>query len=245
MTRSVAPLLPAHLTMLLAHRAMVRDLEWVARCAEQLAQSPDPARAAALRGYADRLFQVIEHHHEGEDEFLWPRLRRLGADEGALTLMTTEHAELATLLHDWHAASTRLGTDAGESTDAEAGASTGGGTGANTDAGTGASTGGGAGAAAELAGLTAKLRDQLSRHAADEERELSGRLAPVLDAAVWKGFSAHMRRTAPGWTLTFMPAWLASVAGPDERAGVPARPVAALFRGRLEKQRRAAFGAHG
>lgn len=228
MTRSVAPLLPAHRTMLLAHRAMVRDLGRVARCAEQLAHSPDPARAEALRGYADRLFQVIEHHHEGEDAFLWPRLRRLGADEEALTLMTTEHAALAKLLHDWHAASTRLGTDTGASTDA--GASTG------TRAGTGA--------AAELAGLTENLRDQLSRHAADEERELSGRLAPVLDAAVWKGFSAHMRRTAPGWTLTFMPAWLASVAGPDERAGVPARPVAALFRGRLEKQRRAAFGEH-
>ncbi|OEJ98200.1 hypothetical protein J116_018900 [Streptomyces thermolilacinus SPC6] len=206
--------------MLLAHRAMVRDLGRVARSAEQLAHSPDPGRAAALRGYVDRLFQVIEHHHEGEDEFLWPRLRRLGADEEALTLMTTEHAELAKLLHDWHAASTRLGTDAGASSDA------------------------GAGAAAGLAGLTEGVRDQLSRHAADEERELSGRLAPVLDAAVWKGFSAHMRRTAPGWTLTFMPAWLASVAGPDERAGVPARPVAALFRGRLEKQRRAAFGEH-
>ncbi|MEU2183485.1 hemerythrin domain-containing protein [Streptomyces thermolilacinus] len=218
MTRSVAPLLPAHRTMLLAHRAMVRDLGRVARSAEQLAHSPDPGRAAALRGYVDRLFQVIEHHHEGEDEFLWPRLRRLGADEEALTLMTTEHAELAKLLHDWHAASTRLGTDAG--------------------------AGAGAGTAAELAALTEGVRDQLSRHAADEERELSGRLAPVLDAAVWKGFSAHMRRTAPGWTLTFMPAWLASVAGPDERAGVPARPVAALFRGRLEKQQRAAFGEH-
>ncbi|MFJ3158927.1 hemerythrin domain-containing protein [Streptomyces kanasensis] len=210
MTPSSAGLAPAHQTMLLAHRAMVRDLGRVARSAERLAQAPDPARAAALREYVDKLFQLIDHHHEGEDEFLWPRLRRLGADEEALTLMATEHEELSKLLHGWHEVSRRLGTDAG--------------------------------AAAELARLSEGVRDHLSRHAGDEERELSGRLAPVLGKEVWKGFATHMRKTAPGWTLKFMPAWLASVAGPGERGGVPAPPVAALFRGWLEKRQRAAFG---
>ncbi|MFV2122002.1 hemerythrin domain-containing protein [Streptomyces sp. Act-28] len=210
MGQSLAALPPAHQTMLLAHRAMVRDLDRVARAAGKLAQSPDPAPAAARREYVDKLFQLIDHHHEGEDEFLWPRLRQLGADEEALTLMTTEHAELARLLHGWHGAGRRLGTDAG--------------------------------AAAELASLTEGVREQLARHAGDEERELSGRLAPVLDERVWKGVATHMRKTAPGWTLKFMPAWLSSVAGPDERGGVPAPPVAALFRGWLEKRRRAAFG---
>ncbi|MER5780681.1 aminotransferase class I/II-fold pyridoxal phosphate-dependent enzyme [Streptomyces mobaraensis] len=37
-------------------------------------------------------------------------------------------------------------------------------------------------------------------------------------------------------------AWLSSVAGPDERSGVRAPPVAALFKGWLEKRQRAAFG---
>ncbi|EMF01888.1 hemerythrin domain-containing protein [Streptomyces mobaraensis NBRC 13819 = DSM 40847] len=207
---SFASLASGHRTMLLAHRAMVRDLDRVARTAEGLAAAPDAERAEALRAYIEKLSQIIEHHHEGEDEFLWPSLRRLGADEAALTLMTTEHDELAKNLRHWHETARGLGADPS--------------------------------AAAELARLTHPLRDELARHAADEERELSGRLAPVLDEKVWKGFAAHMRKTAPSWTLKFMPAWLSSVAGPDERSGVPAPPVAALFKGWLEKRQRAAFG---
>jgi hypothetical protein len=190
----------------------VRDLDRVARTAEGLARTADPARAAALRAYTGKLFHLIEHHHEGEDTYLWPRLRELGADETALTLMTTEHEELSRALHRWHRTTTRLGTDPS--------------------------------AAAELAKETAEVRELLARHAGDEERELSGRLAPALGGQVWKGFATHMRKTAPGWTLSFMPSWLSSVAAPGERHGVPAPPVAALFRGSLEKRQRAAFGEH-
>jgi hemerythrin-like domain-containing protein len=213
MTQPDAGLPPAHQTMLLAHRAMVRDLERVTAAAGELAQSPDPGRAAALRTYVDRLFQVIEHHHQGEDDHLWPRLREQGADTEALELLSTEHEELAEALHTWHDVSRRLGEDDR--------------------------------AAAELAASTREVHRRLGTHAADEERELAGRLAPALDAAVWRGFATHMRRTAPAWTLRFMPAWLASVAAPHERHGVPAKPVARLFRGRLERDRQAAFGERG
>ncbi|MFF2407933.1 hemerythrin domain-containing protein [Streptomyces sp. NPDC058092] len=210
MNRPFDSLPGGHQTMLLAHRAMVRDLGRIALTAEQLSTAPDDARAGALKEYVDKLFQLIEHHHEGEDEFLWPRLRDLGANNEALTLMTNEHEELSKVLHTWHEVSKRLGTDAG--------------------------------AAAELAARTAEVRDHLATHAGDEERELLERLAPALNAKLWKGFTVHMRKTAPGWTLRFMPAWLSSVAGPDERTGVPAAPVARLFRGWLEKTQRAAFG---
>ncbi|MEW2033832.1 hemerythrin domain-containing protein [Streptomyces roseifaciens] len=108
MSHSTAHLLPAHQTMLLAHRAMVRDLDRIARTAVQLSASPDPEWAAALASYTDTLFLVIEHHHAGEDEFLWPRLRQLGADEAALNLMTREHKELAKFLHAWHESTRRL-----------------------------------------------------------------------------------------------------------------------------------------
>ncbi|MFJ2902524.1 hemerythrin domain-containing protein [Streptomyces sp. NPDC087212] len=210
MSQASGVLYAGHQTMVLAHRAMVRDLDRVGRAAERLAVSPDPGQAVALREYVDKLFQLIEHHHEGEDEYLWPRLRQLGADEEALTLMITEHADLSKVLHSWHDVSRHLGTAPG--------------------------------AEAEVATLTAAVREQLARHAGDEERELAGRFAPVLDRQTWKGFATHMRKTAPGWTLKFMPAWLSSVAGPGERGGVPAPPVAALFRGWLEKRQRAAFG---
>jgi hemerythrin-like domain-containing protein len=209
MNQTTADLPRAHQTMLLAHRAMVRDLDRVSRTAEQLAAADDPARAAALKDYAAKLSEVIEHHHKGEDDFLWPRLREHGVDEGALALMSTEHAELGRLLHSWNASLEKLGTAA---------------------------------AAREVAERTEEVRTHVAEHAADEEKELLGRLAPGLDDRVWKGFEVHMRKSAPGWTLRFMPAWLASVAGPDERGGVPAAPVARLFRGWLEKRQRAAFG---
>ncbi|MEU4996433.1 hemerythrin domain-containing protein [Streptomyces sp. NPDC021622] len=206
----IASLPKGHQTMVLAHRAMVRDLDRIASSADGLTRSADPARAAALRDYSDKIYQVIEHHHEGEDTFLWPRLRELGADESALALMVTEHEELSEVLHAWHRACERLDTDSE--------------------------------AAAEVAKRTAEVRDHLSRHTADEEQELLGRLAPALGDRLWKQYGTHMRKTAPGWTLRFMPAWLASVAGPEDKGGVPAPPVALLFRGWLQKTQQAAFG---
>ncbi|MEV4127448.1 hemerythrin domain-containing protein [Nocardia sp. NPDC049707] len=210
MSPSFSDLPTGHQTMLLAHRAMVTDLPRIADSASRLAETPDPTRAAALRGYVDRVHALIAHHHEGEDGFLWPRLRSLGADEDAIGRLTAEHEELDKFLVEWHRAAEHLG-----------------------DGGT---------AATELARRTLEVHQRLVVHAADEEEELAGRLAPVLDNAVWKGFETHMRKTAPLWTLRFMPAWLLTVAAPDEQTGVPALPVARLFRGWLERQQRAALG---
>lgn len=94
----------AHVTMLLAHRAMVRDLDRIARTADQLSRTPDPARAAALKAYAERIFVIMEHHHRGEDTLLWPRLREAGADAEVLALMTGEHEALIKAVHAWHQA---------------------------------------------------------------------------------------------------------------------------------------------
>ncbi|MFI9724377.1 hemerythrin domain-containing protein [Streptomyces sp. NPDC052396] len=211
MPQPFAALPRGHRTMLLAHRAMVRDLGRVQITAAQLADAPDTVRAAALAGYTDKLCQVIEHHHEGEDGFLWPRLRDLGADEAALALLEAEHGELNKVLAAMHEAGSRLAADGS--------------------------------AAAQLAELTGRVREQLTAHAGDEERELLDRFAPALSERIWKGFEVHMRKTAPGWTLRFMPAWLLSVADlPDERGGVPVPPLARMFSGWLERMQREAFG---
>ncbi|MFJ4655401.1 hemerythrin domain-containing protein [Nocardia sp. NPDC088792] len=196
--------------MLLAHRAMVRDLDRVERTARELAGAPDAVRAGALSRYVDKLGIVIHHHHEGEDEFFWPRLQDAGADREALEVLAAEHAELAEVLAAWRAAGARPVADAA--------------------------------AATQLADLSAAVRDHLSGHTADEERELLGRLAPSLDERLWKKFETHMARTAPLWTLRFMPAWLLSVANPDEQGGVPIPLLARLFSSRLERTQRAAFG---
>lgn len=82
------------------------------------------------------------------------------------------------------------------------------------------------------------MRQALLAHTADEERELAGRLKPVLGDREWK-----TARSAPKWILGFMPPWLASAAHPEERKALPAAPVAWLMRGSLKRQRRLAFGA--
>lgn len=213
MNQSTGSLPKPHQTMLLAHRAMLRDLDRLTTAAEALSEREDAARAAGLRSYADKLLTVIEHHHEGEDEFLWPKLREQGANEEALSLMTSEHEELNEVLHRTQQACARLGD--------------------------------GGAPAAELAAQAGKLRTILEQHAADEERELTGRLAPALNETIWKGFEKGMLKTAPKWTLRFMPPWLNSVARPGEEGGVPAPPMARLFAGWLDKQRQSAFGTAG
>lgn len=204
---------PAHLTMLLAHRAMVHDLARLATAADELARTPEAARVSALQQYVERVHYVIEHHHGGEDAYLWPLLRERGGDPEALALLDAEHEELGKALHLWHEAALRLDGDPATAVD--------------------------------LAARTREVHEKLAAHAADEERELTGRLAPVLDAVAWKGFATHMRRTAAGWTIRFMPAWLAAVAEPHERAGIPARPLARLFTPALLRAQRAVFTPHG
>lgn len=213
MNQPVASLAKGHQTMLLAHRAMLRDLERTARTAERLAQHGDPARAAALRAYNEKLTSLIEHHHEGEDEFLWPKLRERDADAESLSLLATEHEELAGVVHDLRAAGRKLGD--------------------------------GPEAAERLRDRADALHVLLKQHAGDEERELLGSLAPAVDSQVWKNFERGMVKTAPKWTLRFMPPWLDSVAQPEEKGGVPAPPVAKLFRGWLQRRQREAFGDMG
>lgn len=203
---------PGLQTMILAHRAMLRDLDRIARTATALAGTPDPDRTRHLAAYARRLTELIHHHHEGEDEVLWPALRERGADEEALTLLQEEHAALEGRLDGFGRAIEALSPD-----------------------GTGA---------ADLAKAATGVRELLAVHTADEERELAGRLAPALDPKLWARFEKSMVKSAARWTLTFMPPWLASVAEDSERGGVPAKPVAALMRSRLERRQRAAFGEH-
>ncbi|MEY9849122.1 hemerythrin domain-containing protein [Streptacidiphilus sp. MAP5-3] len=200
----------SHQTMLLAHRAMSRDLECLARAAAVLAERPDAARARALAKYADQLLHLIEHHHTGEDDVLWPELAKRGADPEALELMAAEHGELAELLQQTGRAAADLTTDHS--------------------------------AALRLSAAASDTHSLLTRHAADEEDQLLGRLAPHLTDEVWDALRKHMMKTQAPWALTFLPPWLAAVATPEERSGVPAPLIAKLGGSRLRALRRAAFG---
>ncbi|WP_223874803.1 hemerythrin domain-containing protein [Salinispora oceanensis] len=196
--------------MVVVHRAMVRDVLQISDAARALADRPDPVQAKALCRYGDRVFQLIAHHHEVEDEVFWPMLRSRGAPVETIELMTTEHDELAGLLER----ARELLADAQRGEDSFA----------------------------ALAEVGLALHQALLTHTADEERELAGRLKPVLGDQEWKVLEREMVRSAPKWTLGFMPPWMASAARPEERKALPAAPIALLMRGSLRRQRRLAFG---
>lgn len=63
---------PEPLGLLLAHRAMLRDLNRVTALVAGHSRF-EPKRAAAVAGYIDDLCDSIHHHHSAEDD---PKLHR-------------------------------------------------------------------------------------------------------------------------------------------------------------------------
>lgn len=202
-----------HLVMIVAHRAMVRDLREISDAADRWSHATDRSGTGPLVDYTGKVIELIEHHHAGEDASLWPMLAERGASAEAIKLLTGEHAELNEQVE-------RVKKLLG-----------------------GVADGGTADAWAELSKAAERLRDVLAEHTRDEERELSGSLAPALGPAEWKSFEKAMLKTAPKWTLLFMPPWLTSAATEQERRRLPAPPVARLMRGNLARRRASAFAA--
>jgi hemerythrin-like domain-containing protein len=89
--------LPAMIMMLASHDAFRRDLADFRKFAETgRAVSPD-----VRRGWSD-FRRLLDNHHRGEDDYLWPIARRaLGGDTRhaeSLDRMQAEHSELDPLL---------------------------------------------------------------------------------------------------------------------------------------------------
>ena len=83
-----------HLSMnQIIHAAVRRD---VARTEHALRTLPegDGARARQLRVAWQNLVRELTHHHEAEDEFLWPFLLGRGVDADLLKEMESEHAAM-------------------------------------------------------------------------------------------------------------------------------------------------------
>ncbi|WP_067658241.1 hemerythrin domain-containing protein [Nocardia harenae] len=81
--------------LLLAHRAMLRDLDRCAALAARLAGTPlERRRAAAVAAYLTDFCDSIHHHHSAEDEVLWPVLERAAGAHVDLTELSDDHAEL-------------------------------------------------------------------------------------------------------------------------------------------------------
>lgn len=85
------------------HAAVRRD---VARTEQALRALPegDAARATQLQRAWQNLVRELTHHHEAEDEHVWPFLQQRGFDAALMEEMESEHAAMKVALADSSAA---------------------------------------------------------------------------------------------------------------------------------------------
>jgi len=87
--------------MITVHRAFERDID---RLSSALAQHPgDAARVGALAANWTLFYTLLEHHHQAEDQALWPALLdALASSAGVVTQMEDEHHQLDGTLVQTH-----------------------------------------------------------------------------------------------------------------------------------------------
>jgi len=93
--------------LLLAHRAMLRDLNRLTALLAGASAFPRK-RAAAVAEYLEDLCDSIHHHHSAEDEVLWPVLERTAGPHVDLTELADDHAVLDPKLHGVRAGAAAL-----------------------------------------------------------------------------------------------------------------------------------------
>ncbi|MFC7533582.1 hemerythrin domain-containing protein [Actinoplanes sp. GCM10030250] len=177
--------------LLLAHRAMLRDLDRCAALAASLAagfavnsHKLDRKRAAAIADYLTDFCESIHHHHEAEDKVLWPVLERAAGAHVDLTELTDDHAVL-----DPKLARIRAGAAALKSVHT---------------------------VSPELAADLADLRDTLHEHIADEERTIVPLIKQYVSDEEWNRVEAEIR--GRGAKMSFEVPRILAVSTPDELA---------------------------
>jgi hemerythrin-like domain-containing protein len=182
------------------HHAVRRDLERL-ESALAAAGDGDAARAGQLeRAYAN-LQRELTHHHEGEDEFVFPFLATHGAAPELLKAMDDEHHAMAAAL-----AETRAAMDAypssGSASDAEIARAS-----------------------------VARTRAVVDRHLSHEENDLEPLLEPYLQTKQWKRtVEKRLRPSSLAATGSFL-AWIQDGMTAEDRAYVRSRippPVSAV-----------------
>ncbi|MBB5779064.1 hemerythrin domain-containing protein [Nonomuraea jabiensis] len=105
---------PNMLGFRITHRAMRGDARRLATLLGGIAageERADRARLDAVAAFATKLCAGIHHHHQAEDNVLWPVIVRSAGAEVDLSDLSDDHAELDPLLAEITAAAARLGTD--------------------------------------------------------------------------------------------------------------------------------------
>jgi hemerythrin-like domain-containing protein len=154
------------------HGAVRRDLDRLAT-ALTTARDGDVARAGDLhRAYA-HLHGQLKHHHEQEDQLVFPALTRLGIDPALLEEMDDEHEAMSDALDETAATMQRYAVT-GSADDAAA---------ARTE--------------------VERTRVVVERHLTHEENELEPLMQPHLESEEWKQVEKALRKGPPTTTGRF------------------------------------------
>jgi hemerythrin-like domain-containing protein len=184
--QAAAPGGPVDMKMMyLMHHGFRRDLNRFASAVE-VTPVDDRRTWTALADRWDRFFEVLHHHHSGEDAGIWPfLLERADTDERAtLEAMEEEHSHIDPLLTSCAEgfaamAGDRVGIDAED-------------------------------VRAALKVRVAATRDALSRHLAHEESEAMVILQRHMTREDWEHIEVeHFRKKETFARLRFMVCWLA------------------------------------
>jgi hemerythrin-like domain-containing protein len=183
------------------HHAVRRDLARL-ESALAVARDGDVPRAQQLqRAYAN-LQRELTHHHEGEDEFVFPFLANANAAPDLLKAMDDEHHAMAAALAETGAAMTAYASS------------------------------GSAGDAQIARASVARTQAVVDQHLRHEENDLEPLLAPYLQTKQWKQtVEKKLRPTSPIATGRFL-AWIQDGMTDEDRAYLRSRippPVLAVF----------------
>ena len=154
------------------HAAVRRDLDRLA-VALETARDGDTVRAGDLQRAYVHLHGQLKHHHQQEDQHVFPALQGLGIDTALIEDMDGEHHAMSDALDRTATVMQRYAAS-----------------GAATDA------------AAARASVE-ETRHVVERHLAHEEGELEPLVAPHLESAEWKQVEKALRKAPPTTTGPF------------------------------------------
>ncbi|WP_433065521.1 hemerythrin domain-containing protein [Dactylosporangium sp. CS-033363] len=159
---------PNLLGITINHRSMRGDARRFADVTRAIADGlipATPARAKAIHRYLTSLCDGIHHHHQAEDDVLWPVLQATAGAEVDLAELTDDHAQLDPLLDRIRQQSAAL---------------------ANTPSDPAA--------AARLADSLTTLRDLLDEHIDDEERTVFPVIVRYVSGEQWQKVEDAVRK---------------------------------------------------
>jgi hemerythrin-like domain-containing protein len=201
---------------------MLRDVQRLADLAEEIAAGATAVsrdRAHTIREYVRLLFAAITHHHEGEDELVWPVIADRVPDPVAMAQLTIDHQQLDPLFDEVLIAAERLTVEPTSRL-----------------------------AADELAGWMRRLATGLDAHIALEEQIVFPVLREQVSVEEYERLEERVRKGSSLADMAFVVPWMAGVATDEQRehalakAGRPFRVLLAVTRRGYARRERAVFG---